>query len=361
MEDFVLFNCLRERFEGDSWNKWPRPLAQRDASALDKARADLREELQVERVIQFAFYEQWKALHDYCRERAIKIIGDVAIFVNFDSADVWSQPHLFYLNERLEPTVVSGVPPDAFSETGQRWGNPLYDWRAMERDRFDWWVRRLQATLAQVDLARIDHFRGFAAYWRIPAKSTTAQTGRWVRAPGAALFKTLQKRLGALPFIAEDLGVITPDVEQLRDDFGLPGMRVLQFAFGGDSVNPFLPHNYVENSIAYTGTHDNDTSIGWYRSADANTKKSLRAYANGADRDPAGTLMRLAWSSVARIAIAPVQDVLRLGSKCRFNVPGCAVGNWSWRMREGAMTAKQINELAAITSTYGRATPRDNQ
>lgn len=354
LEDYALFMALRERFGvGRSWTDWPRDLVRREGRAMTEAKRALAERAARHAFGQFLFFRQLAALKGYANERGVGLIGDLPIFVSPESADVWGRPELFQLDARRRPTAVAGVPPDMFSATGQRWGNPLYDWQAMARDKFEWWVRRLRATLTQVDLVRIDHFRGFAGYWRIPARAPTAQRGRWVKAPGRELFETLRKRLGALPVIAEDLGVITPDVEKLREDFGLPGMRVLQFGFGGgDSM--YLPHRHVENSVVYTGTHDNDTTVGWYRSADAATRRNLKRYDPPAAKDPAGELMRIAWASVARIAIAPVQDLLRLGREARMNAPGTAEGNWGWRMREGAVSARRLEELAEMTETYGR-------
>jgi 4-alpha-glucanotransferase len=354
LEDFVLFNCLRERFGGESWNKWPRPLAQRDASALDKARADLREELQVERVIQFAFYEQWKALHDYCRERAIKIVGDVAIFVNFDSADVWSQPQLFYLNEQLEPTVVSGVPPDAFSETGQRWGNPLYDWKANKREGYQWWIRRMGWATTICDIVRIDHFRGFAQCWEIPASEDTAIHGTWVDGPMDDLFHALRGALGDLPFIAEDLGLITPDVSALRERLEIPGMKVLQFGFGDKGAHIYLPHRYERNCVAYTGTHDNDTTVSWWDTLDRTAKKYAEAYLGKQDSNVHWSLIRACLASPAQYAIVPLQDVLGLGADARMNTPSRSDGNWGWRYSANALTKDCAGKLATLVDVTDR-------
>jgi 4-alpha-glucanotransferase len=354
LEDFVLFNCLRERFNGESWNKWPRPLAQRDPSALEKARAELREPLEIERVIQFAFYEQWKAVHHYCRERSIRIVGDVAIFVNFDSADVWSQPHLFFLNERLEPTVVSGVPPDAFSKTGQRWGNPLYNWEANKREGYQWWIRRMRWATTTCDIVRIDHFRGFAQYWEIPATEETAIRGKWVDGPRDDLFHALKAALGDLPFIAEDLGVITPDVNQLRERLAVPGMKVLQFGFGDKGAHMYLPHRYERNCVAYTGTHDNDTTVGWWQTLDKPQAESATAYLGEAKDGIEWALIRACLGSPAQYAIIPLQDVFGLDSEARMNTPSRPEGNWGWRYGANDLEPRLAAKLAAIVEVSDR-------
>jgi 4-alpha-glucanotransferase len=354
LEDFVLFNCLRERFNSESWNRWPRPLAQREPSALGKAREELKAELQVERAIQFAFYEQWKALHDYCRERAIKIVGDVAIFVNFDSADVWSQPHLFYLNEQLEPTVVSGVPPDAFSETGQRWGNPLYDWGTNKQEGYQWWIRRMGWATTICDIVRIDHFRGFAQYWEIPASEETAINGKWVDGPMDDLFHALRNALGDLPFIAEDLGLITPDVVALRERLEIPGMKVLQFGFGDKGAHIYLPHRYERNCVAYTGTHDNDTTASWWETLDEDKKKYAEAYLGSQNGDVHWVLIRACLASPAQYAIVPLQDVLGLGAEARMNTPSRPEGNWGWRYTAGMLTKDCAEKLATLVDVTDR-------
>jgi 4-alpha-glucanotransferase len=354
LEDFVLFNCLRESFHGESWNKWSRPLAQRDPSALEKARAELREPLEIERVIQFAFYEQWKAIHQYCRERSIRIVGDVAIFVNFDSADVWSQPHLFFLNEQLEPTVVSGVPPDAFSKTGQRWGNPLYDWEANKREGYQWWIRRMRWATTTCDIVRIDHFRGFAQYWEIPASEETAIRGKWVEGPRDDLFHALKAALGDLPFIAEDLGVITPDVNELRERLAVPGMKVLQFGFGDKGAHMYLPHRYERNCVAYTGTHDNDTTVGWWQTLDKPQADAVTAYLGEAKDGIEWTLIRACLGSPAQYAVVPLQDVFGLDSEARMNTPSRPEGNWGWRYGANDLEPRLAAKLAAIVEVSDR-------
>lgn len=354
LDDFTLFMALRAAHGNRSWTEWPRPLVRRNPEALRAARRELRNAIEDRALVQFLFFRQLAALRAYARSKGVSLIGDLPIFVSADSADVWANPQLFQLDRHSRPKRVAGVPPDFFSEDGQRWGNPLYDWKAMARDGFRWWANRCRAALVQADIVRIDHFRGFEAYWSIDAAQLTARRGRWVRAPGDALFRSLRKTLGALPFIAEDLGVITPEVETLRDDFGLPGMRVLQFGLGGPPDNPFLPHNHVPHAVAYTGTHDNDTTAGWWRTLSAKERRAARTYADGIDGDPAYAVMRLAWSSVARTAIAPLQDVLGLGSEARMNTPGTPTGNWTWRAKAGDLTPRKFERLAELTERYGR-------
>ena len=361
LDDFALFMALAETTGTAHWPGWPRELARRDRRALRRATDDtLTDSLGRHQFTQFLFWRQLQALRAYARTRGVKLIGDLPIFVSADSSDVWANPHLFELDRALRPRAVAGVPPDYFSKTGQRWGNPLYDWSAMKREGYAWWLRRVRATLAQVDVVRIDHFRGFEAYWRVPAHLPTAVRGRWIKAPGRELFQKFRKELGALPFIAEDLGVITPEVERLRDEFALPGMRVLQFAFGGGPDNPFLPHHYTRNAVAYTGTHDNDTTAGWFAALDKKTRAAVRRYALGVNGqaaafDAAWSLIQLAWSSVADTAIAPLQDVLSLGTKARMNTPATATGNWRWRFRPEMLDQERLDRLAEVTTTYGRA------
>jgi 4-alpha-glucanotransferase len=354
LDDFSLFMALRDAHPGRSWTQWPRALVKRSASTMREARQELKESIERHQFAQFLFFRQLAALRGHAKTKGVKLIGDVPMFVSPESADVWANPQLFQIDSHYRPKVVAGVPPDYFSKTGQRWGNPLYNWPAHRREHFRWWVARIRASLEQADVLRIDHFRGFAACWEIPASAPTAQKGRWAKAPGEAMLRTFQKELGGLPLIAEDLGLITPDVEKLRDSFGLPGMRVLQFAFGGDSSNPHLPHNAVPNTVMYTGTHDNDTTAGWWASAPKDQRARARRYAPAIEKDPSWEMIRLAWSSVSQVAIAPIQDLLELGSKARMNTPGRADGNWDWRLPEETDYSKPLERLADLTELYGR-------
>ncbi|MCI0741244.1 MAG: 4-alpha-glucanotransferase [Gemmataceae bacterium] len=354
LEDYALFVALKESQKAPSWLDWPTDLRRREPAALERVRRDLAGAVGAHQFRQFLFFRQWRGLKNYARERGIGIIGDMPIFVSSDSADVWANPELFFLDDACRPTVVAGVPPDYFSATGQLWGNPLYNWEKLAATGFSWWIKRLQKTLELVDVVRLDHFRGFEAYWEVPAEAPNAIGGRWIKASGAALLKALNQALGGLPLIAEDLGLITPEVEALRDAFGLPGMRVLQFAFGGDADNPYLPHNYVSRTVAYTGTHDNDTTRGWYVALPDNDKDHVRRYLGRDGSDIAWDLIRAAWSSVADLAIAPLQDVLNLGSAARMNSPGNSTGNWGWRFAEEQWTPQILDRLAQMTALYGR-------
>jgi 4-alpha-glucanotransferase len=354
LDDYALFMALKDAHGGASWPDWPRELVLRQLDALDRARRDLADAVGLHQFGQFLFFRQWEALKSYANGKGIRFIGDVPIFVSGDSVDVWAHPDLFQLDANRRPTVVAGVPPDYFSATGQLWGNPLYDWEALRRSNYDWWVARIRATLEQVDMIRLDHFRGFEAYWEVRAGMPTAQVGRWVKGPGATLFETVRARLGRLPLIAEDLGIITPEVEALRDGLQLPGMRILQFAFGGAVEDRFLPHNYEPNTVVYTGTHDNDTTIGWSQSLTPQEWHFLRRYVPEWEDTVAWDLLRLAWESVADYALAPLQDVLSLGREARMNLPGQPSGNWGWRLQEGQMTEALIRRLDDVTGIYGR-------
>jgi 4-alpha-glucanotransferase len=356
LNDWALYSVLRRKFNYASWNDWSREVKHRDPAALDRLRQEHAEELATVQALQFAFNEQWSALRDYCAARDIRFIGDIAIFVNYDSADVWTHPELFELNPDLSPIRVAGVPPDYFSATGQRWGNPLYKWDVLRQSGFAWWVDRIRRAQFLYDVIRLDHFRGFEAYWAIPAQEDTAVNGQWIKAPGTALFQTLRDRLGELPFIAEDLGLITKEVDALREQFGLPGMKVLQFGFSGRGAHIHLPHRFVTNTVAYTGTHDNDTTRGWWEHGASETEKAAaHAYlgvpANGSVVWP---LIRATASSVADLALYPVQDILELGSEARMNVPSRPNGNWSWRCPENALTSELAQKLGALTETTDR-------
>src|SRR5437870_11244752 len=349
LDDYALFRALKDAHDGAPWHQWERPLVRRTSAALARARDELHNQIEAQRFYQFLFFKQWFDLKAYCNRRGIKIVGDIPIFVAHDSADVWTNPEQFKLNPDGTPTVVAGVPPDYFSKTGQYWGNPLFDWDRMLADGFKWWIERVRATLHTVDIARIDHFRGFAACWEIPGGDTTAERGRWVEAPGRELSTAIRKALGELPIIAEDLGVITPDVEKLRDDFGFPGMRILQFAFSSDTKNIDLPHNYHRNVVAYTGTHDNDTTVGWFHSVagagstrtqeQIDTERSFCAkYLHTLGEEIHWDFIRALFASVANTAIVPMQDVLGLGTEARVHLPNSTSGNWLWRLKASSLT-----------------------
>jgi 4-alpha-glucanotransferase len=356
--DWCLFRALRDESGGRPWTAWPDPLRRRDGYALEAARDRLSGEVERYALEQFLFDRQWCELRRYANGRGIYIVGDVPIFVAHDSADVWAHPEIFELDEAGNPTVVSGVPPDYFSETGQRWGNPLYRWDVLERDGYRWWVDRFRRTLEMVDVARIDHFRGFESYWEVPAAEETALHGHWLPGPGAKLFDAVERELGPLPLIAEDLGIITPEVERLRDELGFPGMRVLQFAFGSDAddaENPHRPERYSSDSVAYTGTHDNNTALGWYRDeASAETKAELAELTGPGTDDVAWGMIRVVLESNADLAVIPLQDVLGLGSAARMNTPGSIVDNWLWRFREGDLTPAHAARLRDLTAKTGR-------
>ncbi|MCM2258018.1 MAG: 4-alpha-glucanotransferase [Vicinamibacteria bacterium] len=367
LPDYALFAALKAEHEQRSWSKWPAELRQRDDAALRRARLRLGREVRQQEFAQFLFFEQWSALRRHAHGAGIELMGDIPIFVAHDSADVWARPELFRLDNEGRPTHVAGVPPDYFSATGQLWGNPLYAWERMAQDGYGWWVERLRKTLQVVDLVRLDHFRGFEAFWEIPAGESTAVNGQWVKGPGAALFRALHDGLGELPIVAEDLGVITPEVEALRDDFGFPGMAILQFAWGSDSQGPgFQPHNYIPNQVVYTGTHDNETTVGWYTTAGAGDstraeaevlaeRAFCRKYLATDGAEIHWDFIRAALASVARTAVIPLQDVLGLGNEARMNLPGRPAGNWAWRLREGELTATAAERLSDLVWTYGRA------
>ncbi|HZI61433.1 MAG TPA: 4-alpha-glucanotransferase [Pyrinomonadaceae bacterium] len=365
LEEYALFRALKDEHGGAAWNEWEPSLIRRTETALTHARNELREEVEAHMFYQFLFFRQWFALKKYCNDSGLRIIGDLPIFVAQDSADVWTNPEQFKLEKNGKPLVVAGVPPDYFSSTGQLWGNPLYNWERMEADGFKWWIERVRATLTVVDIARVDHFRGFAACWEIPGGDKTAERGQWVEAPGRALFTAIRKTLGEVPIIAEDLGVITPDVVSLREEFGFPGMRILQFGFGSDAKNIDLPHNYVPNVAAYTGTHDNDTTVGWFKSVagegSTRTAKQIERertfclnYLNTKGEEIHWDFIRAVLASVANTAVVPLQDLLGLGTEARMNLPNSTEGNWAWRFKADDLEPDLASRLKELSNLYGR-------
>ena len=365
LDDYALFRALKTAHDGRPWYEWESSLVTRAPAALAHTRSELHEQIEEQKFSQFIFFKQWSALKSYCNRRGIQIIGDIPIFVAHDSADVWTHPEQFKLNADGSPIVVAGVPPDYFSKTGQYWGNPLFNWDHMLADGFKWWIERVRAALEMVDIARIDHFRGFAACWEIPGGDETAERGRWVEAPGRELFTAIRDALGELPIIAEDLGVITPDVKKLRDDFDFPGMRILQFAFSSDAKNIDLPHNYHENVVVYTGTHDNDTTAGWFNSVagegSTRTAKQIECerqfctkYLKTQGEEIHWDFIRAVFASVANTAMVPMQDVLGLGNEARMNLPNSTTGNWMWRFTDSALSDDLSARLRDLSDLYGR-------
>jgi 4-alpha-glucanotransferase len=354
LSDFVLFDALRSRYKLETWSQWPRELATRQPAALKKARQELADEMLARGALQFAFYEQWRALRQYCTERAIRIVGDVAIFVNYDSADVWTHPDLFRLDGKLEPMVVAGVPPDFFSKTGQRWGNPLYRWDVMKQRGYEWWVQRLRWATQHCDYIRLDHFRGFDQFWEIPAGDPTAVNGRWVDGPRDDLFAKLREALGGLPFFAEDLGYITPEVHALRERLQIPGMSVLEFGFGDEGAHLYLPHRGA-GKVVYTGTHDNDTVQGWWHSGAAEyERRNVESYLGHCDDGIHWAFIRAVQSSPGCLGVAPLQDVLGLGSEARMNTPSVYRGNWRWRFDQGQLKPEIAAKLARLAEVTDR-------
>ena len=353
LEDHALFVAIREALGGTNLIAWPPDLLRRNPVALAELETKLASEIRLHKFGQFLFDRQWQALKAFAAERGVKVIGDAPIFVALDSSDVWANPDQFLLDADRMPTVVAGVPPDYFAADGQHWGNPIYDWTRMEATGFAWWCARVLRQLKQVDLIRLDHFRGFCQAWHIPAAELTARVGTWVDGPGMKLFERLRTSLGGLPLIAEDLGVITPDVVALRDALALPGMRVIQFALEGP-VSLHWPHNYLPNSACYTGTHDNDTVNGWYATLNDRDRNYLALTLGKGIGDPAWELIRFAWSSVSALAIAPLQDLLSMGSDARMNRPGIATGNWRWRFRLDQFRPGAIQRMAELTTLYNR-------
>jgi 4-alpha-glucanotransferase len=355
LDDFVLFDSLRAHLRLESWNRWPSELARRDPAALQKKRTELHDDLQARRVVQFFFNEQWQALRAYCAQRSIRMVGDIAIFVNLDSADVWTHLDLFRLNAGLEPEVVAGVPPDFFSKTGQRWGNPLYRWDVMRSQGYSWWIDRLRWATHNFDYIRLDHFRGFSQFWEIPAHDETATRGRWVDGPKDDLFHRLRDALGGLPFFAEDLGYITPDVHALREGLKIPGMAVLQFGFGDSAAHSHLPHTFTPEKVVYTGTHDNDTILGWWESGASEEQRGhARSYLGPCEDGVNWAMIRCAINSVASLCVVPLQDVLGLGSDARMNIPSQPEGNWRWRFRAEMLRPELAGKLAILAELADR-------
>jgi 4-alpha-glucanotransferase len=357
LEDYASFRALKARYNDAYYLEWPAELVRRAPAALARARRELADQVELVRFAQFLLFRQVQRLKQYAHGKGVRLIGDLPFFVSPDSSDVWANPELFLLGEHHRLSVVAGVPPDYFSADGQLWGNPVYDWDALRRTRYRWWIDRVRALLEHVDAVRLDHFRAFQAAWHVPGGAATARTGEWVPGPGARFFSAVKRSLGALPFIAEDLGLITPDVYALRDRFHLPGTRLLQFAFDGEPDNPYLPHNYMPNTVVYTGTHDNPTSRAWYEDLPEEQRQNLWSYldrSGGDSAEAAPKLMRLAWFSVAALAIAPLQDVLNLGNEARMNVPGRAEGNWRWRCTEELLSGPAFEWLRELTKNSGR-------
>ncbi len=367
LDDFALFMALKDAHQQVAWTRWPREIAQRHPEALERWSERLAPQIEAIKFWQFIFFRQWQALRRYAHDRGVRIIGDIPIYVAHDSADVWANPQFFLLDAEGNPQKVSGVPPDYFSATGQLWGNPIYNWPLLKETGYRWWIDRFRSALNLYDIVRIDHFRGFEAYWEVPGGETTAVNGRWVKGPGAELFRVLQAEFGELPIIAENLGVITPEVEAIRHDFGFPGMAILQFAFGNDPQGPsFRPHNYPHEVVAYTGTHDNDTTVGWWNSTGvgdsvrtaedvAHEHAFARAYLDFHDEPIHWVLIRAVLASVANTAVVPMQDLLGLGNEARMNHPGTSSGNWRWRMRPGVLSLQLSARLRQLNSIYERA------
>jgi 4-alpha-glucanotransferase len=359
LDDFALFMSLKHHFSGAPWNQWPSEIRNRTEPALHEWTEKLADRIKREKFTQFLFFQQWSALKSYCNSKKIQIIGDIPIYVSYDSSDVWANSEYFQLDGDKRPVFVAGVPPDYFSETGQLWGNPVYSWDRLKETSYEWWIRRIEHNLQSFDMVRLDHFRGFVAYWEVPATEKTAVNGKWVETPAGEFFQMLQRRFPSIPIIAEDLGIITPEVREIMSEFGFPGMKILLFAFGGDSAtNPYIPHNHVENCAVYTGTHDNNTVKGWFvHDATESEKKNLHKYF-GREFDEntiAEQLVRSAMMSVAATAVIPLQDFLELGAEARMNTPSVPLGNWEWRVAAEQLTPDLAGKIADLTRVYGRA------
>lgn len=361
LADYSLFMSLKDYFEGTAWNHWDKDIVLRNSSTIEHFRILLKEEIQYHNFIQYTFFKQWNQLRQYANEKGIKIIGDLPIFISYDSSDAWANPHLFKLDQKGEPIAVAGVPPDYFSETGQLWGNPHYNWEAMEQDEFLWWRERFSSLLEMVDIIRIDHFRGFESYWEIPYGEETAINGEWVKAPGEKLFTIIKKYLGDIPVIAEDLGIITPEVEELKNKLGFPGMKVLHFILNSGEKELCLPHNFEKNSVAYTGTHDNDTTVGWYKKLLETSPEEIKFLVDYLELNDNMTLEDICWriieaayESEANTVIIPLQDVLCLDSESRMNLPSTVGGNWEWRFEQGDLAPTLEERLARLVEEHYR-------
>ena len=355
LDDLALFLALREKYKNKSWSDWPVHVRDREQSELTKVSRQLSGKIKNHKFQQYVFFQQWKELKDYAHQNQVMLFGDIPIFVSYDSADVWAQRENYKLDKNAEMSVVAGVPPDYFSENGQRWGNPHFNWAYQKKNGFQWWIDRIKTQIELFDLIRIDHFRGLEAAWEIPSEEKTAINGQWVKAPGKALLKKIKDEFGSLPLIAEDLGIITPEVEALRDEFNLPGMKILQFAFGGGTDNPYLPHNYPNNCVVYTGTHDNDTTLGWYHHSLSHEERHyVHEYLGRSNLTMPCALLQGALASVANLAIVPMQDVLELGTEHRMNTPGTVEGNWQWRFNWDQLTDEKVSRAAHLIGLFGR-------
>ncbi len=355
VNDYALFQAIKSHFDGEPWYRWEKKIREREPEAMTYFQNLLREETDYHKFLQYLFFRQYFSIKSYAHKKSIRIIGDLPIYVALDSADTWADPTIFELDSAMCPQRVGGVPPDYFTEDGQLWGNPLFRWKEKQEEVFQWWADRIETNLNLFDIIRIDHFRGFEAFWAVPATETTARDGEWVEGPGKDFFTYLTKKFGFLPFIAEDLGVITPAVDELRDAFIFPGMKVLSFAFDSSEANNYLPYTYSKNCVVYTGTHDNDTTVGWFESASDDNRNYALEYLNSSGADIHWEMIRLAWSSVANTAIVPVQDLLGLDSRARMNIPGTIQNNWRWRASRSCFTDKLAERMAHLSILYGRA------
>ncbi len=355
LHDYALFMALKEAHGGAPWYQWPAALKDHQQDALDGWEKKLQHEVLTHKFIQYLFFRQWSVVRQYANERHVRIMGDIPIFVAYDSCDLWANRHLFQLDEAGRPTVVAGVPPDIYSATGQLWGNPLYRWNVLAEQDYHWWIERFRATLQMVDVVRLDHFRGFEAYWEVPGDESTAVNGRWVKGPGAHFFQAMRAALGDFPIVVEDLGFLTPEVDALRQQFSFPGMKVLQFAFDGNPENAYLPHNYQRNCVVYTSTHDSDTALGWFQDrATPEERDYVLKYSGSTGQDFAWDFIRLAYRSVANIAMINLQDILRLGNEGRMNLPGSLGGNWNWRYQKEDLRPEHAAQLAEMVHLFGR-------